>query len=453
MKKSATSPDLTRRHFIEKSSAAATGLSLTALAPAIGQGVNAAGTDEVKIGLIGCGGRGTGACMQALVATDSAVKLWAMADLFEDQVETCYKVLSTGADKRYDRSAFPSLSKKMDVPKERRFHGFDSFQDVIDSGVDLVLLATPPGFRPQHFEAAVKAGKHVFMEKPVAVDPPGIRKVIAAAQQAKKKKLSVVAGTQRRHQNHYIEIIKRIHDGAIGDIVAGQCYWNMGPLWVEDAKKYWETFKSGEWSDMEYQCRNWLFHVWLSGDHICEQHVHNIDIMHWALDAEPEMVMSIGGRQERVQPQYGNGYDHFATELEFGNDVRVSSMCRQQSGASFHVAERIVGTKGQAYLDGSGGQITGENPYNYEGPDNDPYVQEHADLIKSIRNGDAVNEGEQVARSTLSAIAGRMSAYTGRSMKWQWALNRSALNLAPSKYEFGDLPVDPPAVPGVTKLV
>lgn len=420
---------------------------------ALRQGAYAAGSEELKIGLVGCGGRGSGATMQALTATNYPVKLWAMGDLFADQIEASHSMLSSGAEGRYDRSSFPSLSDKMDVPGERRFSGFDSFQKVIDSGIEMVILATPPHFRPQHFEAAVKAGVHVFMEKPVAVDPVGIRRIMAAAEESKRKKLSVVAGTQRRHQNHYQEIIKRVQDGAIGDIVAGQCYWNMGPLWVDDAKKYWNKYQTGEWSDMEYQCRNWLFHVWLSGDHVCEQHVHNIDIIHWALGSNPLMVMGCGGRQERVQAQYGNGYDHFATEFEFENEVRVSSMCRQQTGASHNVSERLVGTKGQVYLDGSSGRIIGENPYEYDGPNVDPYVREHVVLIESIRNGDGFNEAGQVARSTLSAIAGRMAAYTGRSMRWDWAMQRSALDLSPESYEFGDLPVDPVAVPGTTKIL
>jgi myo-inositol 2-dehydrogenase/D-chiro-inositol 1-dehydrogenase len=446
-----TQSPITRRNFLQKSTAAASGASLAALASTFAQGD--AGKEQLKIGLIGCGGRGSGACAQSLISTDTSVKLVAMGDLFADQVEASHKMLSDGAEKRYDREAFPSLSGQMDVPPERRFSGFDAYQKVIDSGVDMVILATPPHFRPMHFEAAVKAGKHVFMEKPVAVDPVGIRKVIAAAKEATAKKLSVVAGTQRRHQNHYQEILKRVQGGDIGDIVAGQCYWNMGPLWVEDAKKYWETYQAGKWSDMEYQCRNWLFHTWLSGDHICEQHVHNIDIMHWAIGADPKMVTACGGRQERVQPQYGNGYDHFATELDFGEGLRVSSMCRQQTGVNFNVSEHIVGTKGAALLNGSNGEITGPKAYKYDGPNNDPYIQEHADLIKSIRNGDAVNEAEQVAHSTLSAIAGRMSAYTGRAMKWSWAMNSSKLDLTPAKYEFGDLAVDPPAVPGITKLI
>lgn len=444
------SSSMSRRSFIRNSALTASGAALTS---AFSQGAYAAGSEELKIGLVGCGGRGTGATMQALTATKYPVKLWAMGDLFADQIEASHSMLGSGAEGRYDRSSFPSLSGKMDVPGERRFSGFDSFQKVIDSGIDMVILATPPHFRPQHFEAAVKAGVHVFMEKPVAVDPVGIRRIMEAAEESNRKKLSVVAGTQRRHQNHYQEIIKRVQDGAIGDIVAGQCYWNMGPLWVDDAKKYWKKYQTGEWSDMEYQCRNWLFHVWLSGDHVCEQHVHNIDIIHWALGSNPVMVMGCGGRQERVQAQYGNGYDHFATEFEFENEVRVSSMCRQQTGASHNVSERLVGTKGQVYLDGSSGRIIGENPYEYDGPNVDPYVQEHVVLIESIRNGDGFNEAGQVARSTLSAIAGRMAAYTGRSMRWDWAMQRSALDLSPESYEFGDLPVDPVAVPGTTKIL
>lgn len=437
---------LSRRTFVKTTSAAA-------LATLVVPRVHAAMSDELKIGLIGCGGRGTSATSQALLATKTPVKLWAMGDLFADQVEASHKLLSSGAEGRYDRDAFPSLSKQMDVPPDRRFSGFDAYQKVLASGVDLVILATPPHFRPIHFEAAVNAGKHVFMEKPVAVDPAGIRRVVAAAAVAKQKKLSVVAGTQRRHQDHYREILKRVKDGAIGEIVSAQCYWNMGPLWVEDAAKYYETYKAGKWSDMEYQCRNWLFHVWLSGDHICEQHVHNLDIIHWALGTNPLLVFGVGGRQERVQPQYGNGYDHFAVDFEFPNGVRLSSMCRQQSGVPFHAAERLVGTKGQVYLDGGTGRITGANAYEYKGENRNPYIQEHADLLASIRNGEAINEGEQVAMSTMSAIAGRMAAYTGRTMKWDWAYQKSALNLAPAKYEFGPLPVDPPAAPGTTQLV
>ncbi|MCG6927710.1 MAG: Gfo/Idh/MocA family oxidoreductase [Acidobacteria bacterium] len=445
------STPISRRDFIRTTSTAA---SLTALASAYAPGAHAAGAEgEIKVGLVGCGGRGTGAASQALTATDAPVKLWAMGDLFPEPLARSHDMLAGGAEPRYDREAFGSLAGRMDVPEERRFHGFDAYQSVIDSGVDMVILATPPHFRPLHFEAAVKAGKHVFMEKPVAVDPVGIRRVAAAAEEAKKKSLSVVAGTQRRHQDHYVEILRRVHDGAIGEIVAGQCYWNMGSLGSEGARKSWEAYQQGQMSDMEYQCRNWYYHVWLSGDHICEQHVHNIDVMHWAIGADPVMVTGVGGRQERTQPEFGNIYDHFGVELEFPGGVRVASMCRQWKGSGYNVAERLVGTRGQVYLDQSFGKITGPNAYEYDGPNRNPYVQEHASLIDSIRNGEGLNEGVQVAHSTLSAIAGRMAAYTGRAMKWEWALRGSTLDLTPPEYAFGDLPAAPPAVPGVTKLV
>jgi predicted dehydrogenase len=337
---------------------------------------------------------------------------------------------------------FDGLPDQMDVPEQRRFVGFDAYQKLLASGVDMVILATPPHFRPEHFEAAVKAGKHVFMEKPVAVDPVGVRRIIAAARLAEEKKLSVVAGTQRRHQLHYIEIIKRIHDGAIGEIVAAQCYWNGagGSLRSE---------KPAEMSDMEWQCRRWYYFCWLCGDHIVEQHVHNIDIMNWALGGHPVQCMGLGGRAVR---EGGNIWDHFAVEFEYPGGVRVLSMCRQIPGCSDRVSERIVGTKGFAYIDGATGFIKAENAY--EGPASpNPYVQEHVDLIRSIREGAALNEGVQVAESTMAAIIGRMSAYTGRALKWDWAMNASKLDLSPPEYAFGDLPAAPVPIPGKTPLV
>ncbi len=439
-----------RRQFIRSAAGAAVSYAAWAGAPPF---VHAAGSDEIKVGLIGCGGRGTGAASQFLLSTDTPVKLWAMGDIFRDQLDASYKLLSEGAEARYDREKFGSLSAKMDVPEERKFVGFDAYKGVLASGVDVVILATSPHFRPEHFEAAVAAGKHVFMEKPAAVDPAGIRRVIAAAQQAREKGLSVVAGTQRRHQNHYREIIRRVQDGAIGEIVSAQCYWNMGELWLEEAKANWEARQAKGWSDMEYQCRNWLFFTWLSGDHICEQHVHNLDIIQWALGANPIQAMGVGGRAARTEPQYGNIFDHFAVEYEYPNGVRLSSMCKQMKGSAFVVAERLVGTNGQTYTDGSGGYITGPAAYKYEGPNPNPYYQEHADLIRSIREGKPLAEGVAVAESTMVAIVGRMSAYTGRQVKWDWAMQASKLDLRPPKYEFGPLPEQVVAVPGKTPLV
>jgi len=432
-------PLVSRRGFLGTS--AATALSLSSLSSVLSTRVYAAGSEEIKVGLIGCGGRGTGAVTQALMCTDTPVKLWAMADLFRDELDKSYNMLSRGAEARYDRVAFSSLAAQMDVPESRKFVGFDAHEKLLKTDVDMVILACPPGFRPRHFQAAVRAGKHVFLEKPVAVDPVGIRTVIAAARQAQTKGLSVVAGTQRRHQNHYLEIMKRVHDGAIGELVGGQCYWNSG----FGARKIEQP---AHMSDMEWQVRNWYPYCWLSGDHIVEQHVHNIDIMNWALQGPPETVLGMGGRETR---QAGNIWDHFAIEFEYPGGVRVMSMCRHHSGCSFRVSERLVGTKGVAYIDSNTGYIKGA--VSYEAPASpNPYVQEHKDLIDSIRQGKAVNEGVQVAESTLAAIAGRMSAYTGREFKWNWVLKQSKLDLRPPRYEFGDLPVRPIPVPGKTKL-
>ena len=430
---------LSRRDFIKTSAAAGAILA---------SGTNrifAAGSDELRIGLIGCGGRGTSAASQALTCTRRGVKLWAVGDVFGDQVKASLDMLSKGAEPRYDREAFPSLSNKMNVPRRRQFAGFDAYKKVIESGVDIVILACPPHFRPRHFKAAVEAGKHVFMEKPVAVDPVGVRSMIESSELATRKGLSVVAGTQRRHQAHYIEIMRRIHNGQIGQIRAAQCSWNTGLLGVRK--------REPGWSDMEYQIRNWEYFTWLSGDHICEQHVHNLDIINWALRAHPVQCMGMGGRQVRTGPEHGNIFDHFAVEYEYPNGVRVMSMCRQIAGCTNRVSERVVGTKGSTYTDSTVGFIEGQNPFKYDGPTPNPYVQEHADLIASIREGKALNEGRQVAESTMMAIMGRMSAYTGRALKWDWAMKASKLDLTPPKYEFGDLPVRPVAVPGKTKLV
>lgn len=430
---------LSRRDFIKTSATASL---------AVAAGTNrmfAAGSDELRIGLIGCGGRGTSATSQALLCSKTPVKLWAMGDVLRDQLTASFNMLRKGAEARYDREAFPPLANKMDVPPERRFVGFDAYREVIQSGVDMVILAAPPHFRHRHFKAAVEGRKHVFMEKPVAVDPVGVRSVIESSKLAKKKKLSVVAGTQRRHQAHYLEIIKRIHDGQIGEIRAAQCFWNMGSLWVKK--------KQPGWSDMEWQLRNWLYFTWLSGDQPCEQHVHNLDVVNWALKAHPLNAMGTGGRQVRTGPEYGNVFDHFAVEYEYPQGIRVLSMCRQIAGCTDRVSERIVGTKGSAYLDASVGFIEGQNPYKYDGPSPNPYVQEHADLIASIRDGKALNEGRQVAQSTMVGVMGRMSAYTGRALKWDWAMKASKLDLSPPDYVLGDLPVRPVAVPGKTPLI
>jgi predicted dehydrogenase len=404
--------------------------SLAAAAVPGGLGLYAAGSDAIKIGIIGCGGRGTGAAIDAVNAAPG-VEIVAVFDPFRDRVEGCLKALGEKA---------PAAVK---VKPDACFTGLEGYQKLLEiKDINYIVTAAPPGFRPLHLKAAIEAGKHVFMEKPVAVDPVGVRSVIASSELAAAKGLGIVAGTQRRHQQRYLETMARIRDGAIGEIVGGQCYWNQGELWV--------IKKTPEMSDMEWQCRNWLYFTWTSGDHIVEQHVHNIDVMNWAIGANPVKVMGMGGRQVRTAPEYGNIFDHFAVEFEYPNGVRVMSMCRQIPGCADRVEEKIVGTKGHAF---GYGEIAGPNAWKFEAEEANPYVAEHADLIASIRAGKPLNEGRRIAESTLCAIMGRMSAYTGRALSWDWALNASNLDIVPKVMEFGPLPVEPVAVPGQTQLV
>jgi predicted dehydrogenase len=420
-----TNSRFSRRDFIKTSA-----VSLAAL-EATGR-VFAAGSDTVRIGIIGCGGQGT-RDLVSCVNSSPGVEIVAMADLFEDRMKESLAKL---------KNDVPAAVK---VTPERCFIGFDAHKKLLATDVQMVLLTTPPHWRAQHFQAAVEAGKHVFMEKPAGVDPKAIRSMIETGELARQKKLSVVAGTQRRHSKMYNEIIRRIHDGQIGQIVAGQAYWNGS-----DMLGYWKWWDKENRSDMEWQCRSWPWFTWTSGDHIVEQHVHNLDVINWALQGHPEQCMGMGGRAVRT---LGNIYDHFAVEYEYADGVRVASMCRQinKCDSGDRIAERVVGTKGFANI--NEGVITGEKPYKYGGPDPDHYVMEMADLIASIRNGSPINEAKNVAESTMNAIMGRMSAYTGRALKWDWAMKASKLDLTPPKYEFVDMPTDPVAVPGKTQLI
>lgn len=416
---------VSRRDFIKASAA----VGMAAVLPGR-ERIFAAGSDKMRVGLIGCGGQGTRDTISCLNSSAN-VELVAMGDLFRDRLGSSLEELKK------------NVGDRVKVTRDTSFVGFDAYKKVIACDVDMVLVVTPPHFHPVHLKAAIEAGKHVFMEKPAAVDPAGIRSIIASSELARQKGLSIVAGTQRRHQARYLEIIRRIHRGDVGEILGGQCYWNGG-----DMLGYWKWYERGGMSGMKWQCRNWPWFTWLSGDHIVEQHVHNLDIMNWALQAHPVQVMGMGGREVR---DLGNIYDHFAIEYEYPNGVRVLGMCRQIDGCHSRVDERIVGTKGVAH---GHGEIEGRRAYKYEGKSPDPYVQEQADLIASIRQGKPINEGRNVAESTMAAIMGRMSAYTGRALKWDWAMNASKLDLTPPKYDFGvDLPVRPVAVPGETQLV
>ena len=403
------SDKVSRRDFVKSGSA------VTAAVLAGAPMVYAGGQDTITAGVIGCGGRGTGA-MENFLDSSPNVRVTAMADMFEDRAKGAFNQL-----KKSGKEGFK-------VDEGNVFTGFDAYKKVLDSGVNMVILTTPPGFRPMHFKAAIEAGKHVFFEKPVAVDPVGIRMVIEAGKLAKEKKLAVVAGTQRRHERHYNETIKRIHDGQIGEIVAARAYWN--------GNKPWARKRQPGWDDMTYQLRNWYNFPWLCGDHIVEQHIHNLDVIQWVMRANPVSAVAVGGRQSYIEDEFGVIYDHFGVDYEYPNGVHVMSMCRHWPNSTNNVSEAVVGTKGRSNCANT---ITGENPWRAEGNQKSGYVQEHTDLVESIRKGEPLNEAEQVANSTMVAIMGREAAYTGQTIKWNEFM-KSDLSLMPEKLELGPLP-------------
>jgi predicted dehydrogenase len=430
-----------RREFLTKTTVAA-GAALAGhlgLAPA----VHAAGSDTIKVGLIGCGGRGTGAADNVLHSARN-VSIVAMADAFEDRLNGCRNRLQ---DIAKNDGRVKELGNTVDV-EGRTYVGLDAYDKLInEGGVNYVILATPPGFRPTHIQAAVAAGKNLFTEKPVATDGTGIRKVLEAYEESKKKGLGIAAGTQRRHQLGYLETIKRIHDGAIGELVGGRGYWNQGILWF--------VKRTAQMTDLMYQMRNWYNFTWLSGDHIVEQHVHNIDVLNWAFGTHPVRAMGMGGRQRSVPnpDDYGHIFDHFAVDFEYPHGVHVLSECRQIDGCANSVSEALVGTKGTCRPDQY--SINGQRVLTKDQDlkSVDPYVQEHTDLIESIRAGKPINELKNVAESTLAAILGRMSTYTGKVVTWEQALNTKE-DLVPSRLDWNmSLPVPPVAVPGKTPLV
>jgi len=423
-------PEFSRRTFVQASAAAATaGLSMPAPLRAAPHRA-----DTLRVGVIGCGGRGTGAAIDCLRA-DADVVLMAMGDLFPDRLARSRQNLAQRA------AESPEFAAKFKVTDGMAFSGFDAFQKVLATDIDLVILATPPGFRPAHLAAAVAAGKHVFTEKPVAVDPVGVRSVIASADLARAKGLALVAGTQRRHDPAYRATIERIHDGQIGQVISGQVFWNQGGLW--------NAARQEGWSDAEWQIRNWLYFSWLSGDHIVEQHIHNLDVANWVMGGHPVRAVGVGGRQWRTGAEYGHIFDHFAVDFEYANGARVLSMCRQIDGSTNHVGERFAGTRGSSDARTT---IDGVNPFTYDGPTPNPYVQEHVDLLASIRAGTPLNEGRQVAESTLTAIMGREAAYTGQAITWDELMSCDQ-NLTPPAVQFGAMSVPPVAMPGKTKLV
>jgi myo-inositol 2-dehydrogenase / D-chiro-inositol 1-dehydrogenase len=434
----ASSKSTSRRKFLKKSTALVAGSTIAttlpgSLACSLPASMAHTGADTtLKVGLIGCGGRGTGAATNALRA-DPNVKLWAMGDSFVDQLNSSLGSLKSQAD----------LVDKIDVAEERRFVGFDAYKSVIDE-CDVILLATSPHFRPMHVEYAVEKGKHLFVEKPVATDMVGLRRIKAACAVAADKGLNLVSGLCYRYHFRKQETMKRVHQGDIGDILSLQCTYNTGGLWHKGRK--------ADWSEMEYQMRNWLYFPWLSGDHIAEQHIHSLDKVLWAMkDVMPIKATASGGRQVRTDPKYGQVYDHFNTVFEWESGVRAFSSCRQMNGAASDVSDYAVGTLGTAALQHH--RISGVNKWRYrgKGPD-DMYQNEHNALFASIRAGEQINNSDYMIKSTMLALMGRMSAYSGQTVTTEQAW-QSTLDLSPPVYDWvDDLPEASIALPGVTPL-
>jgi predicted dehydrogenase len=436
MNQNQTPETASRRTFLKTSTFAtmATGAAVGNFKPALA--VHPGGSDQLNVGLIGCGGRGTGAARQALQA-DYNVKLTAMGDMFDDRLQFSLQALQQVEE----------ITQKLDVPPERQFVGFDAYQQVLESGVDVVLLTTPPHFRPAHLRAAIDAGIHVFAEKPVAVDAPGIRSVLQTCQDAKEKGVSVVSGLCLRYAYQFQEAVKRIQDGAIGEVVTLQANDYRGGIWVKPRKR--------DWTDMHWQMRNWYYFTWLSGDFNVEQHVHYLDVCAWLMKNEyPVTATGLGGRQQRTGTQFGNIYDHHSVVYEFANGAKLFSNCRQIPGCVNDMSAHVVGTRGNALIDESRNApvIINEDRWVYDGERNKMYQSEHDELFAGIRSGEPINNGEYMAHSTLLAIMGRMATYTGQLITWDMAMN-SEEDLTPPSYEWGAIATPPIAIPGVTKFV
>ncbi|WP_153798746.1 Gfo/Idh/MocA family protein [Foetidibacter luteolus] len=427
-----------RRDFVKQTSLIAGGLMA---APLLSKANFFSGSDDaIKIALVGCGGRGTGAASQAL-STKQNIKLVAMADAFKDRLDGAYKELTSGEN--FD-------AKRVDVPEDRKFVGFDGYQKAI-ALADVVILATPPGFRPIHFEEAVKQGKHVFMEKPVATDPAGVQKVLAAAEQAKAKKLNVVVGLQRHYQNSYRELFKR--KDLVGDITSSQAWWNNDGVWVKQRQ-------AGQ-TEMEYQMRNWYYFVWLCGDHICEQHIHNIDVINWFKGGYPVKAQGMGGRQVRTGKEYGEIFDHHYVEFVYEDGSILNSQCRHIPGTMSKVDELLIGTKGKIQAGAANiVDLKGNVLYQFDKKtENNPYQTEHDELFEAIAKGEyKFWDAENGAKSSMTSILGRMATYSGEVIDWNKAIN-SGIDLHPKTYTWDTVPPVVPnsqgayviATPGVTK--
>ncbi|MEN6451145.1 MAG: Gfo/Idh/MocA family oxidoreductase [Thermoguttaceae bacterium] len=402
-----------RREFLKGATVAAAGVALSG-GLSFARAAHASGGDELKVALVGCGGRGAGAAQQCLASCEN-VRLIAVADAFEDRAKGCLAQLRKDQElvekKRIDR---------IDVPEDRVFVGFDAYEKALAAGADIVLLATPPGFRPIHYAAAIAAGKHVFMEKPVCVDAPGFRSVMASNKTADERGLKVSVGLQRRHSKDFVGPVKKIQDGSLGRIVAMRAYWNGGPIWIRERQP-------GQ-TEMEYQMRNWYHFVWLCGDHICEQHVHNLDVCNWIKGDHPIEANGMGSCHCRDNRHIGQIYDNHFVEFTYADGTRLHSQCRQQLDTWPMVSQTIQGDKATKTLPSNGG---------------DGYTQEHVDLVNAIRSGTKLNDGWHAATSTFTAVLGRMATYSGQVVKWDEAVAKGP-NEMPARFAFD---ADPPAMP------
>jgi myo-inositol 2-dehydrogenase/D-chiro-inositol 1-dehydrogenase len=446
---------VSRRNCL-KLSAAAGSLAIPA---AMASRAFAAGSDEVKVGLIGCGGRGSGAAAQSL-STGKNVKLWAMADAFDDRLESSLSSLSRGRAGVSKVEPGEGFGGAIDVPAQRRFVGLDAYRRIIDAGIDLVILTGPPGYRPLHFERAVEAGKHVFMEKPLATDASGVRRILAAADKASEKNLKVGVGLQRHHQATYQEAIRRIHEGEIGRIVSMRCFWNGGP----PAKT---ALPREDMTELQYQVRNWYFFDWLSGDHICEQHIHNLDVCNWIRGEQPVTAEGMGGRQVRTDKRFGNIYDHHSVIYTYADGTKMHSYCRQMRGCQNQVAEQIEGTNGVAELGTStcslsshDGKTIWASPRKRPKDYISPYQVEWNVMIDAILADRPHNEAQYGALSTMTAIMGRLATYSGQTIAWDDAFQSDKVLTTDAESWDAPAPIQPLsdgsyriAIPGVTKVL
>lgn len=447
---------VTRRDCLKSGSLTAGGLLI---ASSVATKAYAAASSEIKVALIGCGNRGSGAAAQAL-SVGPHVKLWAMADAFGDRLESSLDVLKLGTAKKYDREATGSLEPQIDVPPERRFVGLSAYRQAIDSGADVVIITGPPGFRPLHFEYAVNAGKHVFMEKPLATDGAGVRRVLAAAEVSRSKNLKVGVGLQRHHQSSYKEAISRLHEGELGEVVSLRCFWNGGP----PAKTPYDRAKSN--SEYEHQVRNWYFFDWLSGDHICEQHIHNLDICNWVKGTHPIAAEGMGGRLLRTGKEYGNIFDHHAVIYHYEDGTTMHSYCRQMAGTDRKIAEEVECVGGVASLSTSRATFARDGATLWQSArrrgkaNENPYQVEWDVLLDAVANDKPHNEAEYAAHSTMTAVLGRLATYSGKKIAYDDGLNSERVLTTDAEQWDASAPVQPLAdgsyqtpVPGVTQVV